>query len=231
MHRPVLFRISVLLLLALATPVIAQTKPSDEALVRMLMNKIQAVVNISTNRGAGSGFFIDAEGHVLTNAHVVAGATTRLDVLTEDGLRLKARIIAQDADVDLALLKVESKGPFPFISIDEDKLSPNMLGQTMVVIGNPRDIGTSVSRGILSARARKVDAGIREFENLLQTDAAVNPGNSGGPILDIAGQLSGVTQLKRAGSAGLSFAVDCRVARKKTLEFFEKEKKSQTQGD
>ena len=223
MCHPVRILIWAFLFFAIASAASAQSKPEEEPLVKMVNRAYHAVVNISTSRGVGSGFFIDAQGHVITNSHVVEGSLTRLNVLTQDGQSLKARIVGRDEAVDIALLKVEGTEPFTFISLD--KLSPNMLGQTMVVIGNPGGIGTSVSRGILSARSRDIDTGDRAYENLLQTDAAINPGNSGGPILDLAGQLSGVTQLKRQGAAGLSFAITAEVVRKKALEFLEKEKK------
>jgi serine protease Do len=223
MSHPVRFLTRAFLLVAFVSAAIAQSKPEEEPLVKMVNRAYHAVVNISTSRGVGSGFFINAEGHVITNSHVVEGALTRLNVLTQDGQSLKARIVGRDEAVDIALLKVEGTAPFTFISLD--KLSPNMLGQTMVVMGNPRGLGTSVSRGILSARGRSIDTGDRAYENLLQTDAAINPGNSGGPILDLAGQLSGVTQLRRQGADGLSFAISAEVVRDKARELIGKDKK------
>jgi serine protease Do len=200
----------------------AQTTPQQEPLVQMVNRVYHAVVNIATTRGAGSGFFIDAEGHVITNAHVIEGLFTRITVLTQDGQSLPARIIGKDDVVDLALLKVEGKEPFTFIPLE--KPSPNMLGQTMVVMGNPRGVGTSVSRGILSGRGRALKTDERDYGNLLQTDAAINPGNSGGPILDIAGNLSGVTQLRYPGAIGLNYAIPAETVREKVKEFLVKAK-------
>jgi serine protease Do len=209
-------------LLFLALPVGAQSTPQQEPLVQMVNRVYHAVVNIDTNRGAGSGFFVDAEGHVVTNAHVIAGLLTRITVLTQDGQSLRAQIIGKDEEVDLAVLKVEGKTPFTFISLE--KLSPNMLGQTMVVMGNPRGVGTSVSRGVLSGRGRALKTDERDYGNLLQTDAAINPGNSGGPILDLAGDLSGVTQLRYAGAVGLNYAIPAETVRAKVKEFLAKAK-------
>lgn len=172
----------------------------------------------------GSGFFVDSTGYILTNAHVVArAAELKISVTTQDGKTYTARYIAGDEDHDLALIKVDRKEPFPFISLTD--LSPSLLGQTCLVLGNPVGYGSSVARGILSAKGRSVTVGEMEYQNLLQTDAAINPGNSGGPIVDIAGKLVGISSVKMSftpqgvPTQGLGFAIPGSVARTKMEEF------------
>ncbi len=172
----------------------------------------------------GSGFFVDAEGYIVTNAHVVArAAELKISVTTQDGKTYTAKYIAGDEDHDLALIKVERKEPFPFISLSD--LSPNLLGQTCLVLGNPLGYGSSVARGIVSAKGRSVTVGDTEYQNLIQTDAAINPGNSGGPIVDIAGNLVGISSVKMSytpqgvPTQGLGFAIPGSVVREKMEEF------------
>jgi serine protease Do len=172
----------------------------------------------------GSGFFVDPNGHIITNAHVVErAAEMKISVTTQDGKTYTARYIAGDPEHDLALIKVDRKEPFPFISLAD--LSPNHLGQTCLVLGNPLGYGSSVARGILSAKGRSITVGESEFQNLLQTDAAINPGNSGGPLVDISGRLVGISSVKMSytpqgiPTQGLGFAIPGSVARDKMEEF------------
>ena len=171
----------------------------------------------------GSGFFISADGYLVTNEHVTEGATTGgITVTTQDGKTFPARLIKDSKQRDLALLKVDRKEAFPFIRLDD--LSPNLLGQTVFAIGNPEGLGMSVSRGILSARARTFQNGGEEFSDLLQTDAAINHGNSGGPIVDLSGKLVAVSCMvvyghDRRQAVGLNFGVAGNVVRTKIEEF------------
>ena len=230
--------------------VIAQDSPTNEPSVRMLQKVIPTVVCITTEGsgksggsakerffddlfgsdaqgrrtlGTGSGFFISADGYVVTNDHVVRGAMNDgVSVTTQDGKTFPARIIRTDATRDLALLKVEAKEAFAFIRLDD--LSPNLLGQSVFAIGNPHGLGTSVSRGILSARARTLRWRGKEEADLLQTDAAINPGNSGGPMVDLSGKLVAVSRLVFIGdeerqAQGISFGVPGNVVRTKIEEF------------
>ena len=232
----------------------AQDSPTSEPSVRMLQKIVPTVVSITTEGmgraggdarerllddlfgggpqgrrtlGTGSGFFVSADGFVVTNEHVVRGATADgLTVTTQDGKSYPARLIKADTTRDLALLKVAGKETFSFIRLDD--LSPNLLGQTVFAIGNPHALGTSVSRGILSARARTLPAsrwGGKEEADLLQTDAAINPGNSGGPMVDLSGKLVAVSRLVYIGhdqerqAQGISFGVPGNVVRAKIEEF------------
>ncbi len=142
-------------------------------------------------RSLGSGFFVDAEGFILTNEHVVErAADMKISVSTFDGKTLEARYVRGEAERDLALIKVEMPEKAPYL--DVRRLSPNLVGQTVIALGNPIGYESSVSAGILSGRNRTVGG----FTGLLQTDAAINPGNSGGPLIDIGGRLVGVNSVK-----------------------------------
>jgi S1-C subfamily serine protease len=231
----------------------AQDSPASEPSVRMLQKVIPAVVSITTEAvvkagrnsadrffedlfgapgggrksvGTGSGFFVTADGYVVTNEHVTEGATKGgITVTTQDGKTYAARLISDNKQRDLALLKIDAKEPFPFLRLDD--LSPNLLGQSVFVIGNPQGLGTSVSRGILSARARTLRSDGEEFPDLLQTDAAINSGNSGGPIVDLSGKLVAVSCMvyfgrDRRQAVGLNFGVAGNVVRAKVEEFMQK---------
>ncbi len=172
----------------------------------------------------GSGFVVDRSGYIVTNEHVVERAEDlKISVTTTDGKTYDARYIAGSAESDLALIKIESPEPLPFIDLDD--LSPNLLGQTVLVLGNPLGYGSSVSRGILSAKDRTVAVNDLEFKDLLQTDAAINPGNSGGPLVDLAGKLIGVSSVKMAftpqgvPTQGLGFAIPGALVRQQVAEF------------
>ncbi len=172
----------------------------------------------------GSGFIVDPGGYIVTNEHVVErAAELKISITTNDGKTYDARYVTGTVESDLALLKIESKEPLPFIKLTD--LSPNLLGQTVLVLGNPLGYGSSVARGILSAKNRAVSLGEVEYKGLVQTDAAINPGNSGGPVVDLAGKLVGVSSVKMAftpqgvPTQGLGFAIPGEVVRAKVEEF------------
>ena len=163
-------------------------------------------------KSLGSGFLVDANGLIVTNEHVVQRAQDlRIKVTLNDGRSFNARYVAGDPASDLALIRIEDGGALPYI--DLNKLSPNLLGETVLVLGNPLGYGSSVSRGILSATNRTVTVKGTEYRNMLQTDAAINPGNSGGPLIDLSGSLVGVSSVKMAFTSqgiptqGLGFAI------------------------
>jgi serine protease Do len=172
----------------------------------------------------GSGFIIDPAGYIVTNEHVVErAAELKISVTTNDGKTYSARYITGTPESDLAFLKIDAKEPLPFINLAD--LSPNLLGQTVLVLGNPLGYGSSVARGILSAKNRTVALNDLEFKNLVQTDAAINPGNSGGPLVDLAGKLVAVSSVKMSftpqgvPTQGLGFAIPGELVRDKVEEF------------
>ena len=172
----------------------------------------------------GSGFIVDPAGYIVTNEHVVQrAADLKIEVTTSDGQVYNARYITGDPKKDLAFIKIEGKTGFPFINLEN--LSPNLLGQTVMVVGNAVGYGSSISRGVLSGMKRDVTIENIDYKNLLQTDAAINPGNSGGPVIDISGRLVGVSSAKMAftpqgvPTQGVGFAIPAEAVREAVTEF------------
>jgi serine protease Do len=177
-----------------------------------------------TLQSLGSGFIIDPAGHIITNQHVVErAADLKIHVTTNDGKTYNAHYITGDDKTDLAFIKIDAKTDFPFVSLDD--ISPNILGQTVIVVGNAVGYGSSVSRGVLSAAKRNITVDDIEYKNLVQTDAAINPGNSGGPVIDISGRLVGISSAKMAftpqgvPTQGLGFAIPADVVRDSVNRF------------
>ncbi len=158
-------------------------------------------------QGAGSGFLVAPEGRVLTNSHVVDGATS-IRVKLDDGRSYEAEVLGQDPLTDLALLQLKKvEGALPVVALgDSDALR---VGDWVVAIGNPFGLASSVSAGILSAKARDIRAG--PYDDFLQTDAAISPGNSGGPLFDLSGRVVGINTAI-VGGAGIGFAVPSKLA-------------------
>src|ERR1700760_535094 len=153
----------------------------------------------------GSGFIIDPSGLIVTNNHVIAEAD-EVNVILNDGTTMKATIVGRDTKTDLALLKVNSDKPLKAVKFgDSDKLR---LGEWVIAIGNPFSLGGTVTAGIVSARNRDINSG--PYDNYIQTDAAINRGNSGGPLFNLEGEVIGVNTAiisPTGGSIGLGFAL------------------------
>jgi len=160
----------------------------------------------------GSGFIIDAAGIVVTNNHVIADAD-EINVILNDGTKLRAEVTGRDKKTDLALLKVTPPPNKPLKAVkfgDSEKLR---LGEWVIAIGNPFSLGGSVSAGIVSARNRDIQSG--PYDNYIQTDAAINRGNSGGPLFNLQGEVIGVNTAiisPSGGSIGIGFAVPSKTA-------------------
>jgi len=177
-----------------------------------------------TLQSLGSGFIVDPAGYIVTNQHVVErAADLRIQVTTNDGKTHNAHYITGDDKTDLAFIKIDAKADFPFISLDN--ISPNLLGETVIVVGNAIGYGSSISRGVLSAVKRHITVDNIEYKDLVQTDAAINPGNSGGPVIDISGRLVGISSAKMAftpqgvPTQGLGFAIPADVVRDSVSRF------------
>src|SRR6266567_4636963 len=160
----------------------------------------------------GSGFIIDASGIVVTNNHVISDAD-EINVILNDGAKLKAEIIGRDQKTDIALLRVKPDRPLKAVKFgDSDKLR---LGEWVIAIGNPFSLGGSVTAGIVSARNRDINSG--PYDNYIQTDAAINRGNSGGPLFNLEGEVIGINTAiispgSEGGSVGIGFAVPSKAA-------------------
>jgi serine protease Do len=201
---------------------VVQLNGSD-AIVQVAAKVSPAVVTITSqsaagavspfsvpSTGVGSGFIYDASGLILTNYHVVEGSDN-LTVTLQDGRELAGRVVATDPDRDLAVVKIDATG-LPTLAIGTS--ASLKVGQLVVAIGSPLGTFTdSVTSGILSATGRSITVGDpttrqrRTMSNLLQTDAAINAGNSGGPLLDASGRVIGINTASAASAEGLGFAI------------------------
>jgi serine protease Do len=153
----------------------------------------------------GSGFIVDTAGIVVTNNHVIADAD-EINVIMNDGTKIKAELVGVDKKTDLAVLKFKPPKPLTAVKFgDSDKLR---LGEWVIAIGNPFSLGGTVTAGIVSARNRDINSG--PYDSYIQTDAAINRGNSGGPLFNLDGEVIGVNTLiisPSGGSIGIGFAV------------------------
>jgi serine protease Do len=177
-----------------------------------------------TLQSLGSGFIVDPAGYIVTNQHVVErAADLKIHVTTNDGKTYNAHYITGDDKTDLAFIKIDAETAFPFINLDN--ISPNLLGQTVIVVGNAVGYGSSISRGVLSAVKRDITVDDTEYKGLVQTDAAINPGNSGGPVIDLSGRLVGISSAKMAftpqgvPTQGMGFAIPADMVRDSVNQF------------
>jgi serine protease Do len=182
--------------------------PTDEFLREFFKDNPQSPPQA---KALGSGFIIDPEGYVVTNNHVVEAAK-EIKLVLADGRELKAKRVGTDPATDLALLKVDSKEPLP--SLHWGSSEKVEIGDWVVAIGNPFGLGGSITAGLLSGRARDIQAG--PYDDFLQTDAAINRGHSGGPLFDAEGNVIGVNTAilsPNGGSIGISFAIPASTAK------------------
>jgi serine protease Do len=163
-----------------------------------------------TVNSLGSGFVIDSTGYIVTNNHVIQDADD-IEINFSDGTKLKAKLIGTDTKTDLAVLKVEPKKPLKAVSFGDSRKI--RIGDWVMVVGNPFGLGVSVSVGVVSARGRNINAG--PYDSFIQTDAAINRGNSGGPLFNMKGEVIGINTaiLSQTGmSVGIGFAVPTELA-------------------
>jgi serine protease DegQ len=161
--------------------------------------------------GMGSAVIVSADGYLLTNNHVVEGASD-IHVMLSDGRQSLAKVVGTDPDSDLAVLKLDVRD-LPAISFG--RVETLQVGDAVLAIGNPFNVGQTVTAGIVSAVGR-TGLGLNTFENFIQTDAAINPGNSGGALVDASGQLLGINTAiysRSGGSLGIGFAIPVSTAR------------------
>ncbi len=190
--------------------------PSQQAVVSVYSTKsfLTATRGLRQGQGLGSGVIVSADGFILTNNHVVEGAE-ELKVQLNGGRELPAKIIGTDEKTDIALIRIEAVG-LPFVTLaDSDKVR---VGDIVFAIGNPLEVGQTVTMGIVSATGRS-ELGMLEdggYENFIQTDAAINQGNSGGALIDARGRLVGINSAiisnRSSGNIGIGFAIPANLA-------------------
>ncbi len=189
----------------------------------------EAVVNINTkvmaydwflepyvqDGGSGSGSIIDKRGYILTNVHVIQGAT-KIYVSLFDGTQYEAEVIGQDLDSDLAVIKFNPPEGMELKTISFGESSALRVGQKVIAIGNPFGMERTMTTGIVSGLGRPIqNSNNRIIRNMIQTDAAINPGNSGGPLLDTSGKMVGINTMimsSSGSSSGVGFAVPSEIA-------------------
>ena len=175
-------------------------KVSQEDVSAIVEDAVKGVVAVMTESSVGSGFIVTSEGFVVTNYHVIQNGD-EIRVLTYDKKAIQAVIIGVDRLHDLALLKME--GSFDYLEFaDSDQLQ---VGRRVIAIGNPLGLSFTVTEGIISALDREGPNGIEEY---IQTDVSLNPGNSGGPLLDMEGKVVGINNFKIGGAESLGFALE-----------------------
>lgn len=187
-----------------------QFSSTNPQLERMLRNMYGRKLD-RTVTSLGSGVIVTAEGHILTNNHVIENAE-EIEVFLRDGRQLNATVVGADPETDLAVLQIRSTD-VPLIEFGTSR--PLAVGDVVLAIGNPFGLGQTVSQGIISATGRN-QLGVNVFENYIQTDAAINPGNSGGALVNAKGELIGIntiTSSKNGSSVGIGFAIPIVLAK------------------
>ncbi|MEW6431056.1 MAG: trypsin-like peptidase domain-containing protein [Myxococcota bacterium] len=165
--------------------------------------------------GLGSGVIIDPNGIIVTNDHVIRGAS-EIHVVLADGRQLDAEVIGSDADADLAVLKVSSKTPLPAAKLGTS--SDLMIGESVIAIGSPLGLKKTVTVGVVSALGRSIRSEDQVFNDFIQTDASINPGNSGGPLLNIDGEIIGINSAIIASAQNIGFAIPADKVRRIVAE-------------
>ncbi|MGH7276021.1 MAG: S1C family serine protease [Candidatus Rokuibacteriota bacterium] len=213
-------RVSALLLAVLLAPAGAAAQPCNESFATVFERVSPAVVSIEVTRinkskpqrrfetVVGSGFVIERDGQVLTNAHVVDGAAS-LSVTLDSGTRVPGRIIGLDSLLDLALIRVEATAPLPVARLGDS--SALRVGEEVAAIGNPIGLEQTMTRGIVSGLNRLLP-GLAE-QPLIQTDAPINPGNSGGPLVDRCGNVIGINTFISEEAQSIGFSVPINSAK------------------
>lgn len=154
--------------------------------------------------GIGTGFLITKDGYILTNQHVIENASSVTVQLNGKKNEIPARIVGQDRELDLAVLKIEGND-YPVLPLgDSDKMR---VGEWVIAIGQPYGLDHTVTAGVISAKGRPITIEDRNYKNLIQTDAAINPGNSGGPLLNLKGEVIGINTAVNAQAQGIGFAI------------------------
>jgi len=167
-------------------------------------DSVASVVTVSAGNSLGSGFFVAPNGYISTNYHVISSSENKINVITHDKKNFPAVLVYKDEVRDLAMLKIRDN--YPYLSLADS--SDVQVGRKVIAIGNPLGLSFSVTEGIISAVDRTGPSGYREY---IQTDVSLNPGNSGGPLIDTAGEVVGMNNYKIGDSENIGFALESDV--------------------
>ena len=196
---------------------VSDTSVKSGSLAALYKSAQDGVAFIQAGQGSGSGFVIDTQGHIVTNDHVVADATSFQVRLGDKGKLVDATLVGADPSTDLAILKVDPAQTGPLHPLPLGDSGSVQVGQSVIAIGSPYGLSGTLTSGIVSALNRDIQSpGGQTISGAIQTDAAINPGNSGGPLLDRKGRVVGVNaQIATAsgGSAGVGFAIPISIVK------------------
>ncbi|MEK6855143.1 MAG: trypsin-like peptidase domain-containing protein [Nanoarchaeota archaeon] len=181
-------------------------KSSQQDFSSIVEDAVKGVVTVSTEKSIGSGFIVDSSGYIITNYHVIAGQEDTITVLTYARKLVPAEYLGKDEERDMALIKIP--GEYEYLKLaDSDTLQ---VGKKVIAIGNPLGLSFTVTEGIISALNRRGPNGLPEY---IQTDVSLNPGNSGGPLIDTSGSAVGINNFKIGGAESLGFSLESNAIR------------------
>lgn len=170
--------------------------------------------------GIGSGFLISPDGYILTNDHVIDGATRIRVSVNGYAKPFTAKVVGASFALDLAVIKIAVPGPLPSLPLGNS--GQTQVGQWDIAIGNPYGLSNTLTVGVISAEGRPLSIGNRNYKDLLQTDAPINPGNSGGPLLNLSGQVIGINTAVNSSGQGLGFAIPIDTAKRVLTDLIDK---------
>jgi serine protease Do len=177
----------------------------DDPFYRQFFGQFDNTPEQKVQQGIGSGFIISADGYILTNEHVISNAQEIQVNVADINKPLTARVIGSDEELDLAVLKIDAGKDLPTIKLGDSNAVD--VGNWVIAIGNPYSLDHTVTVGVISAKGRPITIQNRNYRNLLQTDAAINSGNSGGPLLNLKGEVIGINTAVGSQAQGIGFAI------------------------
>jgi S1-C subfamily serine protease len=182
----------------------------DNPLFQQFFGQGSSQPQAEVQQGLGSGFLISPDGLIMTNEHVIDGATSIMVTIVGQSQPVSATVVNSDTDDDLALLQVNVGSNLPYLKLGDSDNS--RVGDWAIAIGNPYGLDNTVTVGVISAKGRPITVGNHNYPNLLQTDASINPGNSGGPLLDLNGEVIGINTAVDEQAQGIGFAIPSNTA-------------------
>jgi S1-C subfamily serine protease len=182
----------------------------DNPLFQQFFGQGSSQPQAEVQQGLGSGFLISPDGLIMTNEHVIDGATSIMVTIAGQSQPVSATVVNSDTDDDLALLQVNAGSNLPYLKLGDSDNS--RVGDWAIAIGNPYGLDNTVTVGVISAKGRPITVGNHNYPNLLQTDASINPGNSGGPLLDLNGEVIGINTAVDEQAQGIGFAIPSNTA-------------------